>query len=105
VKSLCGAWGGGPEDRHQGDEVGQHGHRQLRPYARLLQGHDRNVILLGGDTDTTPAMAGAFLGLSAIPRTLIDRVEETPKGQSYIIELSDRLLATHRRGAGDEASY
>ena len=60
-----------------------------------------NVILLGGDTDTLAAMAGAisgsFLGMAAIPRVLIDRLEDSPKGRSYIIELSDRLLAASKR--------
>jgi poly(ADP-ribose) glycohydrolase ARH3 len=57
-----------------------------------------NVIFLGGDTDTLAAMAGAisgaFLGIAAIPSVLIDNLETSPKGGSYIIELSDRLLAS-----------
>ncbi len=58
-----------------------------------------NVIFLGGDTDTLAAMAGAisgaFLGLAAIPTDLIDRLETSPKGGAYIVELADRLLRTY----------
>ena len=58
-----------------------------------------NVIVLGGDTDTLAAMAGAvsgaYLGMAAIPNVLIDHLESSPKGRSYLIELSDRLLAAH----------
>jgi len=64
-----------------------------------------NVILLGGDTDTLAAMAGAisgaFLGMATIPKVLIDNLETSPKGRSYIIELSDRLLAAHERRTAD----
>jgi poly(ADP-ribose) glycohydrolase ARH3 len=54
-----------------------------------------NVILLGGDTDTMAAMAGAIsgalLGMNAIPTALVDRLENSMKGRSYLIELADRL--------------
>jgi poly(ADP-ribose) glycohydrolase ARH3 len=56
-----------------------------------------NVILLGGDTDTLAAMAGALsgahLGSAAIPRHLIDLLETMPKGRDYLIALADRLAA------------
>jgi poly(ADP-ribose) glycohydrolase ARH3 len=46
------------------------------------------AILLGGDTDTiaamTGAMSGAYLGVEAIPATLMDALEETPQGRSYL---------------------
>jgi poly(ADP-ribose) glycohydrolase ARH3 len=55
------------------------------------------AIFLGGDTDTIAAMAGAlsgaYLGIGAIPDRLIKRLEETPKGRSYILRLADELLA------------
>ena len=57
-----------------------------------------NLIFLGGDTDTMAAMAGAisgaFLGMNAIPKSLIHHLESSPKGRSYLIELADRLYAT-----------
>ncbi len=59
-----------------------------------------NVILLGGDTDTMAAMAGAlsgaYLGLSAVPKHLVAQLEDTVKGRSYILELADKL-----HGAGE----
>jgi poly(ADP-ribose) glycohydrolase ARH3 len=60
-----------------------------------------NVILLGGDTDTMAAIAGAisgaFLGVAAILATLVDRLEDAIKGRSYLIELADRLCVAHER--------
>lgn len=45
-----------------------------------------NVILLGGDTDTIAAMAGAisgaYLGIGAIPQHLLDYLEDGEKGRS-----------------------
>lgn len=67
-----------------------------------------NAIFLGGDTDTVAAMAGAvcgaFLGTAAIPKVLVDRLEESPKGRSYIVELSDRLLAAYEDGIDKAAN-
>jgi poly(ADP-ribose) glycohydrolase ARH3 len=58
-----------------------------------------NVIFLGGDTDTLAAMAGsisgAFLGIDQIPEELVNSLEDSPKGQSYLIELANRLHAAH----------
>ena len=58
-----------------------------------------NAIFLGGDTDTIAAMAGAIsgamLGIDAIPSTLFDHLEKTPKGRAYIVELADRLHASY----------
>lgn len=54
-----------------------------------------SAIYLGGDTDTIAAMAGAlagaFLGVSAIPGKLVDLLEETPKGRGYILNLARKL--------------
>ena len=54
-----------------------------------------NVILLGGDTDTMATMAGALagaqLGIEAIPRRLVELLESSPKGRDYIIQLADQL--------------
>ncbi len=58
-----------------------------------------NVILLGGDTDTMAAMAGAvsgaFLGQNAIPRHLVDNLEDGHQGRTYIEKLASKLLAAH----------
>jgi poly(ADP-ribose) glycohydrolase ARH3 len=56
-----------------------------------------NVIFLGGDTDTLAAMAGAvagaYLGASKLPQRLVELLESSPKGRTYLIELADKLLA------------
>jgi len=56
-----------------------------------------NAILLGGDTDTIAAMAGAIsgahLGQQAIPTFLLERLEDGFQGKSYLDELAKRLLA------------
>lgn len=53
-------------------------------------------IFLGGDTDTIAAMAGAisgaFLGVEALPEPLLSRLEKTPKGKSYLLQLGERLF-------------
>ena len=58
-----------------------------------------NAILLGGDTDTIAAMAGAIssahLGDGAIPPALLNRLENSPKGRAYIAHLADRLCAVY----------
>jgi poly(ADP-ribose) glycohydrolase ARH3 len=63
-----------------------------------------NVILLGGDTDTMAAMAGAisgaFLGLSGIPARLLDSLEDRHQGRSYITQLAKQLLTAHEAAAG-----
>ena len=50
------------------------------------------VILLGGDTDTLAAMAGgiagARLGLSAVPPSLLGRLEDSPQGRTYLLGLA-----------------
>lgn len=56
-----------------------------------------NVILLGGDTDTIAAMAGAIsgahLGVQAIPPQWIERLEDRCQGKSYIENLAANLAA------------
>lgn len=58
-----------------------------------------NLILLGGDTDTLAAMAGAicgaFLGIDSIPEALVDNLEQSAKGRGYILALADRLLEAY----------
>ncbi len=53
------------------------------------------AVLLGGDTDTIAAMAGAIsgaaLGAGAIPAELLARLEDGPKGRTYIDSLARRL--------------
>jgi poly(ADP-ribose) glycohydrolase ARH3 len=60
-----------------------------------------NVIFLGGDVDTMAAMAGAlsgaYLGSGGLPSRLVNLLENGPKGRSYIMELSKRLLAVYNR--------
>jgi poly(ADP-ribose) glycohydrolase ARH3 len=71
-----------------------------------------NDILLGGDTDTLAAMAGAvagaYLGAGRLPQRLVGLLESSPKGRAYLVRLADDLLATYQRtrlgspgGAGD----
>jgi poly(ADP-ribose) glycohydrolase ARH3 len=61
-----------------------------------------NVILLGGDTDTLAAMAGAlsgaYLGTGRLPRNLVGLLESSPKGREYIRQLAGKLFAVYRRG-------
>ena len=55
-----------------------------------------HCILIGGDTDTIAAMAGAisgaFLGVEAIPQNLLDSLEYEGKGYYYIRELAEKLV-------------
>lgn len=61
-----------------------------------------NVIFLGGDTDTTAAMAGAisgaFLGIEAIPCNLLGRLESSPQGREFLIGLATQLWERYERG-------
>jgi poly(ADP-ribose) glycohydrolase ARH3 len=41
------------------------------------------------------ALIGAHLGLSAIPAPLLDRLEDGPKGRSYLIDLAVQLHERH----------
>lgn len=55
------------------------------------------AIGLGDDTDTVAAMSGAlvgaFVGLSAIPAGLLEKLEDGPaKGRTYIAGLAEQLL-------------
>jgi len=58
-----------------------------------------HAILLGGDTDTLAAMAGAlsgaYLGLDAIPQPLLSALESSPKGRDFLLNLADRLYEIH----------
>jgi poly(ADP-ribose) glycohydrolase ARH3 len=64
-----------------------------------------SAILLGGDADTigamTGAIAGAFLGVAAIPSHLLNMLEDQVKGRTYIAGLADKL---HERYEGDHAT-
>jgi poly(ADP-ribose) glycohydrolase ARH3 len=57
------------------------------------------AILLGGDTDTIAAMAGAIsgahLGVQAIPRHLLDLLEDGHHGRSYLESLARQLFNTY----------
>ena len=54
-----------------------------------------NVILLGGDTDTLAAMAGAVsgahVGIAGLPARLVRLLESSPKGREYLFALADGL--------------
>jgi poly(ADP-ribose) glycohydrolase ARH3 len=60
-----------------------------------------NVILLGGDTDTLAAMAGAvsgaYLGAARLPQRLVGLLESSPKGRDYLAQLADQLFAAYDR--------
>ena len=61
-----------------------------------------NVILLGGDTDTLAAMAGAlsgaYVGTGRLPGRLVELLESSPKGQAYLRQLAEQLFAVYYRG-------
>lgn len=63
-----------------------------------------NVILLGGDTDTLAAMAGAisgaYLGVQGIPVHLLDALEDRKQGKSFIEELGRELRRIHHADGG-----
>jgi len=60
-----------------------------------------NVILLGGDTDTLAAMAGAlsgaYVGAGRLPGRLVGLLESSPKGRAYIQQLAGQLFALYDR--------
>jgi poly(ADP-ribose) glycohydrolase ARH3 len=62
------------------------------------------AILLGGDTDSIAAMAGAlsgaYLGDEAIPPGLLRRLEDDAKGRTYISALADQLHEVRTLCAG-----
>ena len=59
------------------------------------------AIAMGNDTDTLAAMAGAlsgaYLGAAALPKMRLAKVEDGPKGRSYVERLAREL---HRRRQG-----
>jgi poly(ADP-ribose) glycohydrolase ARH3 len=59
-----------------------------------------SAVLLGGDTDTIAAMAGAisgaYLGRQSIPTHLIQSLEDRHQGRQYIEDLAKKLCAAHR---------
>jgi poly(ADP-ribose) glycohydrolase ARH3 len=69
----------------------------LTPYS--YQETIGNAILLGGDTDTMAAMAGAisgaFLGKDAIPKNEINNLEDNYQGKSCIEQLARNLFARY----------
>lgn len=64
-----------------------------------------HAIMLGGDTDTiaamTGALSGAYLGLEAIPPSLVNSLESSPKGRDYLLTLADRLYDRHLAAAAE----
>jgi poly(ADP-ribose) glycohydrolase ARH3 len=62
-----------------------------------------SAIALGDDTDTVAAIAGgvcgALNGTDAVPRHLLDRLEDGPKGRTYIASLAERLFERYQRDA------
>ncbi len=63
-----------------------------------------NVILLGGDTDTLAAMAGAlsgaYLGVARLPMRLLGLLERSPEGGDFLRGLSGQLLAVYQGAVG-----
>ncbi|WP_425394934.1 ADP-ribosylglycohydrolase family protein [Aeoliella sp.] len=63
-----------------------------------------NAILLGGDTDTIAAMAGAisgaYLGVGAIPSDLLAKLEDRKQGKSYIEQLARDLYGAYEAARG-----
>lgn len=61
------------------------------------------AVSLGDDVDTLAAMAGALsgahLGLEAVPSHLLDKLEDGPKGRSYIGRLGGRLYERYVSGS------
>jgi poly(ADP-ribose) glycohydrolase ARH3 len=66
-----------------------------------------NLILMGGDTDTLAAMAGALsgarLGVGRLPSRLVNLLESGPKGRAYLIGLSQQLLEAYERTSVERA--
>ena len=64
-----------------------------------------NAILLGGDTDTIAAMAGAisgaYLGADAIPSHLMETLEDRHQGKTYIRKLALQLCSAHQARQGN----
>lgn len=60
-----------------------------------------NVIVLGGDTDTLAAMAGAisgaYVGTERLPSRLVALLENSPKGRTYLQKLAADLFDTYDR--------
>jgi poly(ADP-ribose) glycohydrolase ARH3 len=66
-----------------------------------------NLIFLGGDTDTMAAMAGAvsgaFLGIDAIPPNLLRRLETSPQGREFLLDLADQLYRRYDQAKQNHA--
>ncbi len=62
------------------------------------------AVSLGGDTDTlaamTGAIAGAFHGVSAVPRRWWDALENGEKGRDYVVHLGEQLWELCLRDEG-----
>ena len=62
-----------------------------------------SAITLCDDTDTFAAMAGgicgAYAGASAVPPHLLGRLEDGPKGRTYLAALAERLFDQWCRSA------
>jgi len=60
-----------------------------------------NAILLGGDTNTIGAMAGAisgaYLGHAAIPNHLLENLEDREQGRTYLEILASKLCVAHEK--------
>jgi poly(ADP-ribose) glycohydrolase ARH3 len=71
----------------------------LSPKAYL--GGITSAIAMGDDTDTLAAMAGALagahLGVEALPEHLLNRLEDGPKGREYICNLARQLAAAREK--------
>ncbi len=59
------------------------------------------AIHLGGDTDTlaamTGAISGAYLGEAALPKSVLQALENGDQGRDYICQLADQLWERYER--------
>jgi ADP-ribosyl-[dinitrogen reductase] hydrolase len=67
------------------------------------------VINAGGDTDSTAAILGAWLGAlhgeAALPRGLIDRIHDGPFGPTHLRALAECLATLHDGRSAPVPSY
>lgn len=67
------------------------------------------AIGMGNDTDTLAAMAaalsGAHLGAAVLPHALLSKMEDGPKGRTYVRDLARRLHEAYATGGEAGSGY